>query len=117
MTEELLEVGLKLASSSKMGSKYGTEHLDRTIYYTSYVTDAHGNIMIDGSGEKIARNQVLYLAGSYLSKSEMEHALAVEKKFKALNDLYRSDMDRQKMKWKIKKSDQKVLTIAGVTGG
>lgn len=117
MTDELMEAGLKLASSSEAGSKYGTEHLDRTIYYTTYVTDVNGNVMIDGNGNKIVRNQALYIAGSYLSKSEMEYALSIEKKFKSLNDLYRQDMDRQKMKWKIKKSDQKVLTIAGVTGG
>lgn len=117
MTDELVEVGLKLASSPQSGSKYGTEHLDRTIYYTTYVTDANGNIMVDGNGEKIARNQALYLAGSYLSKAEMEYALSVEKKFKSLNDLYRKDMDRQKMKWQVRKSDQKVLSIAGVTGG
>lgn len=116
MTNELVEAGLKLASSAQAGSHYGTEYLDRTIYYTVYVTDVNGNIMVDGSGNKIVRNQVLYLAGSYLSKAEMEYAVAVEEQFKAYNDKLRKDMDRQGIRWRFKKSDQKALTIQGVTG-
>ncbi len=38
--------------------------------------------MIDGSTNNIARNQVLYLAGSYLNKAEYTYALEVEKQFK-----------------------------------
>lgn len=116
MSNELVEAGLKLASSSQGGSKRGTEYLDRTIYHTVYKTGADGNIMVDGNGDKIVENQALYIASSYLSKAEMENALATEKKFKVLNEKLRDDMTRKKMVWQIPKSAQTKLQIQGVTG-
>lgn len=115
MSKELIEAGLKLASSIDSHSHYGTEYLDRTIYYTTYVTDAQGKILVDGEGNKIVRNQVYYLAGSYISKAEMQNALELEATFKTLNDRLRKQMDPEGKKWRLKKTDQKALTVQGVT--
>ncbi len=116
MSKELVEAGLALASSTQSGSDYATEHLDRTIYYTTYVTDSEGRVMVDGNGNKIVRNQALYLAGSYISKAEMEYALETEATFKKLNDALRKKMDSEKLKWRVKKADQKALVVQGITG-
>ncbi len=116
MSNELQEAGLKLASSPESGSKRGTEYLDRTIYHTVYVTDVNGNIMIDGNGNKIVRNQPLYIASSYLSKAEYENALKVEKDFQSLNDKFRENMTQRGLKWRISKAEQNKLQIQGVTG-
>lgn len=116
MLKELQEAGLKLAYDLNEGSDYGTEYLDRTIYHTVYVTDTNGNVMLDGSGNKIMRNQALYIAGSWISKKEYEAALQVEKDFKELNDRLREGMTARKYTWHIPKTSQRVLTIQGVTG-
>lgn len=116
MSKELVEAGLKLASSSQSGSDYATEYLDRTIYYSTYVTDAEGRVMIDSNGNKIVRNQALHIAGSYLSKAALEEAEEVEAEFKKLNDALRKKMEAEGIKWRLKKQDQKALVIQGVTG-
>ena len=116
MSKELVEAGLALATSPQSGSDYATEHLDRTIYYTTYVTDSEGRVMVDSNGDKIVRNQALYLAGSYISKPELELALETESTFKKLNDALRKKMEAEGLKWRVKKSDQKALVIQGVTG-
>lgn len=113
MSKELIEAGLQLASSVQSESDYATEYLDRTIYYTTYLTDAEGKTLTDGNGNKIVRNQALYIAGSYVSKPELEYALEVEKTFKKLNDAFRDQMDREQVKWRLRKQDQKTLVIAG----
>lgn len=114
--DKLVEAGLKLASKPTSSSKRGTEYLDRTIFHAVYVTDANGNVMIDGNGEEIVRNQALYIASSYLSQQEMEEALRVEKVFKVYNDKLRENMTQLGIKWKIPKSEQVKLQIQGVTG-
>ncbi len=114
-TNKLAEAGMKLASTKNADSKRGTEYLDRTIYHTVYVTDVNGNVMIDGSGNEIVRNQPLYIATSYLSKSEMKDALRIEEEFKVLNNAFRDQMTQLGHKWKLDKSQSK-LQIQGVTG-
>lgn len=116
MSNKLVEAGLTLASSPIPTSNYATEWLDRTIYYTTYVTDSEGRRVLDGEGKEIIRNQVLYLAGSFISKAEMIKAEEIEKEFKELNDLFRRKMDSQGLKWRLKKTDQKALQVQGVTG-
>lgn len=113
--KELVEAGLKLASSIKSGSKYATEFLDRTIYHTVYVTDADGKVLVDGEGNKIVRNQVYYKAGVYVSKQQLEQAERIEKEFKALNDAIRKQDDANGVKWRLRKQDQKTFSLAGVT--
>lgn len=114
--KELVEAGLKLASSLQSTSNYATEYLDRTIYHTVYVTDAEGKTLIDGEGNPVIRNQVLYLAGSYLSKAELHYAEEVEAEFKVLNDRLRKQMDSEGVVWRLKKTNQRALQITGVTG-
>jgi hypothetical protein len=114
MSKELLEIGLKLASPAFASSEYGTEWLDRTIYHTVYVTDPNGKILIDGKGDKVARNQVLFLACTYISKSQMEHALQVEKEFKELNDYFREAMTKDQINWRIPKSAQKAVIFDSI---
>lgn len=116
MANKLVDAGLKLASSPISSSKYATEWLDRTIYYTTYVTDAEGKVLVDGNGDEIVRNQALYLAGSFISSAEMKNAEAIEKEFMELNKLLRKKMESQGIKWRLKKTDQKALQIQGVTG-
>ncbi len=111
----LVEAGLKLASSVKANSNRGTIYMDRTIYHTIQITDSEGKGLFDSDGNPIVVNTAYVLAGSYLSPAVYEKALELEKKFKALNELFRKDMDDKKIQWKFRKTDQKALFIQGVT--
>ncbi len=82
----------------------GTEYLDRTIYHEVY-TKKFGNI------RKEVR--VFTLASSYLSKEMFDEALRIEKKFQVLNNKLRLDMERQGLRWRIPKINQKALAIEG----
>lgn len=121
MSDELVEAGLKLASGEISHSNYGTKYLDRTIYHTVYVTDVNGNKRIDEHGKEMVRNQVLYLAGSYISPTEYEEAMKVEKKFIKLNETFRKDMmeknkENKDYRWQLRHMEQKALSIPGITG-
>lgn len=113
--KELSEAGLKLAKSQQIITDYGTEYLDRTIYHTVNVTDSAGNNLINSEGGEIIRNQVLYLAGSYVSAKELANALEIEKEFSDLNKDFRDDMTRQGLTWKLPREKQTVLDIRGIT--
>ncbi len=121
MSDELVEAGLAQASGKVSQSNYGTKYLDRTIFHTVYLTDLNGNNAIDDKGKRMTRNQVLYLAGSYISDSEYEEAMKVEVKFIKLNELLRKDMEtknknNKNYNWRLRHIDQKALSIQGLTG-
>lgn len=115
MSKSLVEAGLQMASSRKSNSQKGTIRIDRTIYHTVKVTDSEGKVLFDVDGNPVVRNTAYVLAGSYLSPEVYDIALEKEKEFIKLNELFRKDMERRGITWRIPNHMQTTLSIQGVT--
>lgn len=114
MSENIKDKVLALAKKQRSDDNIGTEFLDRTIYYGKERTDSEGRVIKHPNGEAIIDVLTYRTAGSWISRKMMEIALEIEKEFQELNDLYRADMERQGIPWRIPKSQISAMEIGGL---
>lgn len=110
-TEELVKKTTELAKKQGSLHNYGTEFLDRTIYYGKIKTDSNEKPLVDPNGQPIVEIKTYATAGRWISPQMMEKALEIEKQFLELNEYYRKGMEQQHEQWKLRKHDIRAIEI------